>query len=84
MPSKKLTALAAGALLVATSSAAVAQTAAASALPAVSSTALIQGMGEGEEGSAALIIGGVLAAIGIMIWVGGDDDEEGDEDPVSP
>ena len=77
MTSKIVSALAAGALLVATSSA-FAQTASS---PSVNTAALLQsGTGE-SEGSTALIIGGVIVAVGLLIWAGGDDD---DADPVSP
>ena len=74
MPSKIVSALAAGALLVATSSA-LAQTASSSqTLPAVNSAALLQsGTGEGGA-STALIIGGVLHSIGLLIWATGDDE----------
>ena len=81
MPSKIVSALAAGGLLVATSSA-LAQTAGSTSLtlPAVSSAALLQG-GAGEtRTSTALIIGGVLVSFGLLIWATGDDEEPG----VSP
>lgn len=75
MPSKIVTALAAGAMVVASSSA-LAQTASTQAqLPA-----LLQS-DAGESGtSTALIVAGVLAAIGLLIWATGDDDAPG----VSP
>ena len=78
MPSKLVSALAAGAMLVATSSA-FAQTASS---PSVNTAALLQSGTGDTEGSTALLIGGVLLAIGLVIFVGGDDDD--DADPVSP
>ena len=78
MPSKLVSALAAGAMLVATSSA-FAQTASS---PSVNTAALLQSGTGDTEGSTALLIGGVLVAIGLVIFVGGDDDD--DADPVSP
>ena len=73
MPSKIVSALAAGALLVATSSA-LAQTASSShTLPAVSSAALLQSGTEGTSTTTPLIVGGVLLAIGLLIWATGDD-----------
>lgn len=77
MPSKMVSALAAGALLVATSSA-FAQTA---STPSVNTAALLQG-GVGEtEGSTVLIVTAVLASIGLLIWATGDDNEP---EAVSP
>ncbi|PWG02359.1 hypothetical protein [Sphingosinicella humi] len=78
MASKLVSALAAGAMLVATSSA-FAQTANS---PSVNTAALLQsGAGE-SEATTWLIIGGVLVAIGLVVWAGGDDDDQGA--PVSP
>lgn len=78
MASKLVSALAAGAMLVATSSA-FAQTASS---PSVNTAALLQSGADESGASTALIIGGVLVAIGLVVWVGGDDDDEGE--PVSP
>ena len=80
MPSKLVSALAAGAMLVATSSA-FAQTASS---PSVNTAALLQSGTGDTEGTSALLIGGVLVAIGLLIFAGGDDDNDGDQDPVSP
>jgi hypothetical protein len=77
MPSKLVSALAAGAMLVATSSA-FAQTASS---PSVNTAALLQSGTGDMEGSTALLIAGVLVALGVLVFVGGDDD---DGDPVSP
>ncbi len=77
MASKLVSALAAGAMLVATSSA-FAQTASS---PSVNTAALLQS-GADESGLTTwLVIGGVLVAIGLVVWAGGDDD---DGEPVSP
>ena len=77
MASKLVSALAAGAMLVATSSA-FAQ----ASSPSVNTAALLQsGAGE-SEATTWLIIGGVLVAIGLVVWAGGDDDDQGA--PVSP
>lgn len=80
MPSKMVSALAAGAMLVATSSA-FAQTASS---PSVNTAALLQsGAGETDT-STFIIIGGVLAAIGLLVWATGDDSEPETPEPVSP
>ena len=75
MPSKIVTALAAGAMVVA-SNAALAQTASTqTTLPA-----LLQSDAGENSHSTALIVAGVLAAIGLLIWATGDDEAPG----VSP
>jgi hypothetical protein len=78
MASKLVSALAAGAMLVATSSA-FAQTA---STPSVNTAALLQSGADESGAHTALIIGGVLVAIGLIIFVAGDDDD--DNAPVSP
>lgn len=84
MPSKKLSALAAGALLFA-SSTAIAQTAGSAAPAALTSAALAQEttVDEVDEGTntgrTALVAVAVLAAIAILIWL-----SDGDGDPDSP
>jgi hypothetical protein len=80
MASKLVSALAAGAMLVATSSA-FAQSA---STPSVNTAALLQSGADEAGVPTALIIGGVLVALGLIVWVAGDDDNDGDNAPVSP
>lgn len=83
MLSKKITALAAGALLVASTSA-VAQTASTNAAAPLASAAMLQSNDDGGiDSTSAIAIGFVLIVAAILIATAGGDKNE-PETPVSP